>query len=365
MSSKTAFRPPNDPNVNHCLYFAPDANGFETNRFWLKYDVANGRGNPTCACNSACFFIIAGAVERLSSNSTGVHRPYFDKNYFESLSPSQARIEYERMKSYATKYLREMNIPESIIDLIFSVSSNDIRDLTHAEDMLIRKLPWIEETYLARCGKNLHYSTAARTAYSNCYSRLSIELFDQAVPEYLARYGSDERTTQAGNRAPATTTQQVSTFRHYANRDMLGRDIGTLRNVAIDVCQNECENNQQCRAFVYDKWNKFCFLKSTIGRLRLEPKSVVGISSGERDPQHSRAAEQMDQYLGKLFPGTGYATINVTSLERCESMCESAHQCVAYSYFRRENKCRLMETAGEYFSATGVDSGVKRQPAPH
>ena len=47
------------------------------------------------------------------------------------------------------------------------------------------------------------------------------------------------------------------------------------QRISSDQCEKLCRRDSRCRAYSYDAWNHYCFLKSALGPLRLEPRSVT------------------------------------------------------------------------------------------
>lgn len=84
----------------------------------------------------------------------GIHRPYYSKEYYASLSPAQAQEAYARLENLVRAYLVQMGAPLALIDRMFMKASNEI-DLIPAEDF--RSFYKAEESFfqewlLARCG---------------------------------------------------------------------------------------------------------------------------------------------------------------------------------------------------------------------
>jgi hypothetical protein len=84
---------------------------------------------PMAKCLSSCVFILMAGLERVAKEKTiGIHRPYFaDLN-------SQAKInevQHLRFKKIDAikNYLTEMDIPNSILDLMISIPPDDIKVL--------------------------------------------------------------------------------------------------------------------------------------------------------------------------------------------------------------------------------------------
>ena len=121
-------------------------------------------------CYSSCVFIFFGAVERSLTDNyykgdsrkqggkripvMGIHRPYFEPEYFSNLSIKKAKEEYARLEKVTQNYLIEMGASSELISKIFQVSSNDLQ-LIHTADFkkfYRKKEPFIEEFLLAKCG---------------------------------------------------------------------------------------------------------------------------------------------------------------------------------------------------------------------
>lgn len=84
----------------------------------------------------------------------GIHRPYYEKEYYSTLSPTQAAESYKVLERNVRNYLGEMGAPQEIVDRMFSRSSNEI-DLLSAEEF--RKYIKSEESFfqewlIAKCG---------------------------------------------------------------------------------------------------------------------------------------------------------------------------------------------------------------------
>jgi hypothetical protein len=87
------------------------------------------------SCFSACFYIFVAGVRHPSYLKTkiGVHRPYFDQKYFAELGSSEAKEKHNLMVKNTKKYLRDMNVSEQLIELVYRVSPDDMYILTDDE----------------------------------------------------------------------------------------------------------------------------------------------------------------------------------------------------------------------------------------
>ncbi len=96
--------------------FASDS-GFTCNGY------PSGLKDDDCDCASACFLIWVAGVYRMG-DVLGIHRPYFLEGYFEGLSASEAQKEYVLMYERVRSYLKNMDVPEHIINKMFNTGSD-------------------------------------------------------------------------------------------------------------------------------------------------------------------------------------------------------------------------------------------------
>jgi hypothetical protein len=159
---------------------------------------------------------------------------------------------------------------------------------------------------------------------------------------------------------PQLTDGVRSAFQSVDNKDIDGQDFQTLKNVDLQSCISVCSVEPRCQGYSFDKWNRYCFLKSNMKLLRLDPRSTSGIRPGLSVPPPASDAVQIERHRGKTFPGTGYRTFKMSELG-CVSACRQESNCVAYTYQTDERHCHLFSSADEYFSATLSNSGLKTQ----
>jgi PAN domain len=160
--------------------------------------------------------------------------------------------------------------------------------------------------------------------------------------------------------AMAPVPPGMTDYTTYENRDINSNDIEIVKNVDLSNCISKCRLDTRCRAYSFDKWNEYCFLKSGAGPLMLDPRSVTGVRGDVPTPPISAAPIVMERYRGKAFPGVGYRSIS-TAFGVCESTCRSEQACIAYTFQKSERTCHLFSTTGKYFANALADSGTKRQ----
>lgn len=164
--------------------------------------------------------------------------------------------------------------------------------------------------------------------------------------------------------SPTTTSPPVEDprrFKTVEGRDIDGNDYRRVTNVNFEACVSECKNDNQCVAFSFDKWNRYCFLKHVIpDTLRIEPNSIVGVIS-TASPRDSNAPVRIERFRKKAFPDTPYKQLPASSLEQCEAACNSEDKCEVLTYAKTQNLCKLIARPGEWWRDELADSGVKRQ----
>jgi hypothetical protein len=130
-------------------------------------------------CASSCFFVYIGAVERGPNiGKIGIHRPYFDKEEFAKLSPEQAEQKQKNMTTAVRKYLTDNDVPQNIIDQMFSMSSTEIHWLDQLENINMWKSPaWYAEYMKAKCDYDMEGSEfddtklACRKEFEKCETK--------------------------------------------------------------------------------------------------------------------------------------------------------------------------------------------------
>jgi PAN domain len=150
-------------------------------------------------------------------------------------------------------------------------------------------------------------------------------------------------------------------YKTLTNRDISGGDRRTLTQVDMSACVAACRSDAECRAFSYDKWNRYCFLKSSLSKLYLEPRSITGIRQDVPVPETENKPARIDHYANRIFLGDGYRSASASSYESCRSARAGDSSCVVTTFLKDENRCKFFNSTGEYFRNEKADSGVKTQ----
>ncbi|MBR1173555.1 hypothetical protein JQ617_06270 [Bradyrhizobium sp. KB893862 SZCCT0404] len=180
------YNPTVKPGANACPI------GDDLTGKWLYYLPPTGQGDVDCVCASACFLIWAAGTGR-HGDVIGVHRPSFvDQAWYGRLPLDAAKKAYDRSVNEAQAYLREMEIPDSIIKTMFAVDSRSMYYLEKRDRLqLYNSSVHLEEVTLARCGKlGAEPSFEQRAKRSDCLGAI-YGADKSGAAEYIKRYGGD------------------------------------------------------------------------------------------------------------------------------------------------------------------------------
>lgn len=183
---------------------------------------------------------------------------------------------------------------------------------------------------------------------------------DKFVVDVAANFIRHFAGAPLSNSQPATKDQGA--FNTYDNRDLAGGDLRTIKQTYLDICEKSCARDNSCQAFAFDKWNKWCFLKSSVAApLTLEPSSIVGVRRSLPEPSSSQIASRIERRIRRTFVGSPYRTTEQASLEKCEHECQADDKCIAYTYVRPRSSCKAFDRVESVANDLQTVSGTKTQ----
>jgi hypothetical protein len=147
----------------------------------------------------------------------------------------------------------------------------------------------------------------------------------------------------------------------YEGRDLYGGDVATLKQVNFDSCVMGCREESQCKAYTYNKWKRSCFLKSEIGTLSLDPRSVTGVRKDIAAPAFATGKINMEPYPGTALLGVAYKSATLRGLLQCKKICHADKDCTAYTFEKNKRLCHLFRVVDNYKPDASADSGAKIQ----
>lgn len=130
--------------------FIPTHAPFALNSSFTCNGYPPGLKDDDCDCSSACFLIWVAGIYRMG-NVLGIHQPYFSEGYFEGISASEADKEYVLMYERVSSYLKNMDVPEHIIDIMFDTVSDEITYLDWDTAKSMESVPSFDEWIGASC----------------------------------------------------------------------------------------------------------------------------------------------------------------------------------------------------------------------
>lgn len=255
-------------------------------------------------CFSACVFVVAGGVTRNSgpNSEIGVHQFYST----EKVDGDTATSDAQQLSSEIIRYLEESGVNPDLFHEMVKVPADQIQVIPKE-----KLLEW----------------------------RLLTPEFESpaAVPR------DEERMV-------------------FEARDMIGGDAGTLKNLSQSECEQSCLKDSLCKAFTYDRWNRLCLIKSGLGLLRVEPRSVTVVLSGAK-PRESSAPLQMMKRNGRAFPDNPFRTFVLEDYDACAKSCMEEPRCLGVNFTNSSRRCAMIASPSEYTPRDGVSIGIKSQQA--
>jgi hypothetical protein len=149
----------------------------------------------------------------------------------------------------------------------------------------------------------------------------------------------------------------------HANRDLNGGDYDSFRNVSQDQCADRCKSDQRCRAYTYNRWESACFVKSSLGPLKIEPRGVTGVISSEKVREDKRPLV-IQKTSSRYFPGVSYRQVLAPAYEGCAKACLDDAACLGFNYGKANRSCALMASLDKPVAGGATDLGIKLQGAP-
>jgi hypothetical protein len=128
------------------------------------------RNDNRAICASACALIWFGGIER--NSVVGLHRPRFTDPMFASLPPAKAAEVYRQVLERINIYLREMEVPASIIEQMTNTSSSAVTWIDADKDVSLQRPPSIAEWEDAACGPEVDVRDPAHMKRAHCISLL-------------------------------------------------------------------------------------------------------------------------------------------------------------------------------------------------
>jgi len=181
--------------------------------------------------------------------------------------------------------------------------------------------------------------------------------------ELLQAANSNTSTKIAAATTPTPVAQASAqkTFTYHVNADIIGNDIQSIKDTTVQNCADMCMADQNCKAAVYDHWNRACFLKSSAESFRLDARAMAILASTTTAPSFVSTLPKMIKYHKRAFAAGDFKTVKFDRADQCEAQCQTENSCIAFSYLTASSSCKLYNQAEVYISDNETESGVKTQ----
>ena len=143
-------------------------------------------------------------------------------------------------------------------------------------------------------------------------------------------------------------------------RDVFGGDYAEVKDGRQPACEERCRADTQCKAYSFDRWNQICYLKSSVGTVRLDPRIVSQVLASARLKDDSSASVMVPK-RNKGFPDAGYRQSKTDNYDKCNSICLMDQDCSGFNYRQSDHICSLIQFPSEYQTVVGTDLGYKIQ----
>ena len=168
----------------------------------------------------------------------------------------------------------------------------------------------------------------------------------------------------------ATPDNAIAKFTVAPNLKIDGQDILSptgrigVPNIDLSTCAAQCDNNQSCVAFSFDRWRQVCYLKNKVVAPLLDPASLTAVKNGTI-PNKSNAPFKITLLPDRQFLGQPNRHTRVSNFVACWAACKDDENCVAFSFLkdvRTTDNCQIFENPEQgYVVDPSIVSGYKYQ----
>ena len=104
-------------------------------------------------CYSACAIIALASPFRVYAGELGLHRPYFDSDFYGNKSSEYIESWHSKMNERVKGFMSESYVSSAVVDKMMSTSSRDmwVVSASDAPEVFSNFHPYFEETIYAKC----------------------------------------------------------------------------------------------------------------------------------------------------------------------------------------------------------------------
>lgn len=174
--------------------------------------------------------------------------------------------------------------------------------------------------------------------------------------------GTKEKSADT-NRVAVVSRSPDGDFSEHQARAMEGGDLKILKGESEAACKSLCGEDSRCRAYSYDLWNQYCFLKTELGFFRRDPRYLTALRGGTK-VRDATTPHIIRKRSNKYFRSGSYSSDKARNFDACGDLCLADDRCDAISFDRASGTCHLLSGPTEYVDQPGWDIGLRLQEAP-
>ena len=172
-----------------------------------------------------------------------------------------------------------------------------------------------------------------------------------AANALAARLGSEkdqlaaagEAEAQARTKALADATDQLKVannriagkFGKRENEDIADNAMISKKGISLEQCGSLCITNNKCLGYTFNKWDNYCFIKSTISGLKQNPRTISFIREDILLP--ALVKFDVKKHDGKEFKTEGYKIFSSKDTDTCKNACDKDDNCFAFTFRKLGN----------------------------
>jgi hypothetical protein len=279
-----------------------------------------------------------------------------------------AQAERERQAAEAARLKREEDLQTKLTLVAKRQEVHPPSQIAADQDTLYYYVTGLDPSGANRLA--LHASPSFRAMLSSTKiapQTLLTKLGEQGEWMKIALSGGEEGWVRAryvaccrrADTAPGTK-EDARSWITLRGRDIFGGDYSEVKDGTQPACEEKCRTDAQCKAYSFDRWNRICYLKSSVGMVRLDPRIVSQVLASLKLTEQSSEPVMVPK-RNKGFPDAGYTQSKTDNYDKCNSLCLMDQDCSGFNYRQTDHVCTLIQFPSEYQTVVGTDLGYKIQ----
>jgi hypothetical protein len=129
-----------------------------------------------------------------------------------------------------------------------------------------------------------------------------------------------------------------------------------IRTISPSACQSACSQDDKCRAYVFNKHLRSCFLKIDTGLIIRNESAYLGYKN---DNSGNLSISSIATFDATGMIGKALRSHQNVRWSECVLDCDSDQSCVAFNYESRTRECMELSIVSRRLSMPSMSSGIK------